>query len=327
MQRIVPLTKKQATMPNLDCGRFAHILKQQRKHCMSAEGTHRKTKTASESRIARVSPTAFGVAYFRTFTDIPFSLEFFNELRGGRGLEEINNIAEATGGRESTPMFEARYKMINQLLQEQGTNQILEIAAGFSPRGLIMSQNPQTKYVELDLPSVINDKEEFARKLESQGKINLGKNLRLVKGNALDEKDILSAIESFDLQPVTVLHEGLLRYLSRAEQRVLAQNIKRVLEIYGGIWITPDVIIRETGSTSNTQEQIQKNAVLVGINTEANLFENWEEAESFFTEQGFQIETHDFNELREPLLSPGKLGLSQEDVRNALRRKVFIMKL
>lgn len=238
------------------------------------------------SKAERISPTAYGVAYFRTFTDIPFSREFFEDLRGERGLEEIRGVAEATGGKELTPMFEARYKMVNQILKERGTNQILEIAAGFSPRGLVMSQTPEVQYVEMDLPGVIDDKEEFVRKLDAQGKVRARENLHLVKGNGLNEHDVLSAASLLSNEPITVLNEGLLRYLSHEEKKVLARNIKKLLEERGGVWITPDVATRETDITPKLQEQIKRNAKLVGINTEENLFESWEEAEAFFKDLG-----------------------------------------
>ena len=100
----------------------------------------------------RVSVTAWRVAYRRTLSDIPFSVEIFDELqkimrrtRSAAELQELDQIVQP----DITPIFEARFKLVNRLLKEQNARQILEIAAGFSPRSLAMARDPSVEYSEM----------------------------------------------------------------------------------------------------------------------------------------------------------------------------------
>ena len=66
-----------------------------------------------------------------------------------------------------------RHVMIDRLVAEARCPQVLELAAGLSRRGAAMSDDPQLRYVEVDLPAVIAHK----RKL-------LARTARVVLGRA-----------------------------------------------------------------------------------------------------------------------------------------------
>ena len=115
------------------------------------------------------------MAYFRTLSDIPFSQEIFLELqdvikrtRSADESEEFENNIKLSKTIPMlfsifTPYFEARFKIVSHLLKAHGINQILEIAAGFSGRGLEMARDSSVEYVEFDLPNVIHDKKGIAK--------------------------------------------------------------------------------------------------------------------------------------------------------------------
>jgi O-methyltransferase involved in polyketide biosynthesis len=119
--------------------------------------------TRMNDSFEKIIPTAWLVAFRRTFSDIPFSKEIFTELdtlRKTHFLEITDELLEP----KFSPQFEARHKIIDRLILTQSANQILEIAAGFSGRGMTMSENSSIKYVEFDLPDVIKDKKIIAKR-------------------------------------------------------------------------------------------------------------------------------------------------------------------
>src|ERR1700761_7307877 len=94
--------------------------------------------------------TADVVAYRRTFTDIPFSKEIWEILQARLSPEEKKK-QEMLNYPHITPLFEARYLLTDQILKKSGITQVLELAAGMSPRGMIKSTEGMT-YVEFDYP-------------------------------------------------------------------------------------------------------------------------------------------------------------------------------
>ncbi len=97
-----------------------------------------------------ISPTAILTSYPRTFTDIPYEKDIYKWL-----TENCNENVKLN--KMLAPEIEARYKLTNKILDELGINQILELAAGYSSRGLIYSQKGYN-YVEMDLESVSKNK-------------------------------------------------------------------------------------------------------------------------------------------------------------------------
>ncbi|MGC0776804.1 MAG: class I SAM-dependent methyltransferase, partial [Candidatus Acidiferrum sp.] len=185
----------------------------------------------------KISPTAWGVAYRRTLSDIPFSLEIFDELQKivqqTRSAAELRDL-EQSNYPEITPVFEARFKLVNRLLKKNNAQQILEIAAGFSPRSIEIAKDPTVEYVEVDLPGVMNEKRSIIEKLAKQSKIPRASNLHLTVGNALDMQDLLTATKPFRKEPIAVVNEGFLRYLNVEERTAVAKNVYQLLERFGG---------------------------------------------------------------------------------------------
>ena len=100
-----------------------------------------------------ISPTAILTSYPRTFTDIPYEKEIYEWL--SKNCNENVKLNKMLA-----PEIEARYKLINKLLDKTNIKQVLELAAGYSSRGLIYSQKGYN-YVELDLLSVLNNKKKY----------------------------------------------------------------------------------------------------------------------------------------------------------------------
>ena len=274
----------------------------------------------------RISPTAWIVARQRTLTDIPYSRDVFDELqtimKATRSAEEMKKMEDLFEP-EITPFMEARVKLVNRILKERGAKQILELAAGFSQRGMEMTEDSAVEFVEMELPGIMKEKRGIVKALIAASKISPRQNLYFYDGDALDENDLSAATKMFKKEPVAVVCEGLLSYMNFEEKAKAAHNVHRLLEIFGGAWITPDLSLWSSGKTQKVNNQV---AAITGIDKQKISFENEAAARAFFEEQGFVVESHSFKEVLDELSSPAELGLSRDRTIDILgSRAVFVM--
>lgn len=265
-----------------------------------------------------IIPTALHTQYPLTFTDIPFSKEMFNELCKV-GFPE--NLKKDTLAIE----LEARYKLIDKLLKQSGCTQILELACGYTTRGLTWcNENKNIKYVEFDLPQVIDEKIELIKNFS-----NIPSNLNFVSGNALDENDLKRALLYFDVtKPIAVINQGLMRYLSFDEKEILGKNIHNIISQNNGCWITCDVTPAKFIETQNKNISSDYNKNLTGITDRNNVswrFKDRDNVNNFFGRIGFNLEWHDFMEMLDYLSSPKQLGLSKKQASKYLENAVVVV--
>jgi O-methyltransferase involved in polyketide biosynthesis len=108
-----------------------------------------------------ISVTAKVAAYYRQFSDIPFAAEVAKRVGADEAFERI--LREHGLERDKltfyAPMFEARYKSITQVILQSGASQVLELASGYSLRGLDLTRHHQLWYVETDLPERVRLRE------------------------------------------------------------------------------------------------------------------------------------------------------------------------
>ena len=119
-----------------------------------------------------------------------------------------------------------RHALIDFLLAQRAPTKVLELASGFSPRGLSASENPLLTYVEIDRPAVIE------RKRSLLARSTLGKEALERSNWQLLSSDVIA--DSFEAQlgslaPQLVMAEGLFMYLDVETQRSLQQRIAAML--------------------------------------------------------------------------------------------------
>jgi O-methyltransferase involved in polyketide biosynthesis len=291
-----------------------------------------KDNFEKKSGYKKIGPTAWGVAYYRSQAGIKYAQEIFDELdvvvkpADPLEIEYLQHIKET----KMVPPFEARYKLINRLIVENKSNQILEIASGLSPRGLMMTEEDQSLcYVEVDIPAMAENKRRILRNLFDKNKAKPQKNLHIEDGDALYKDSLMSAVRYFENEPITVVNEGLLRYMSFDQKAVIAKNIHDLLEKFDGVWITSDITVarmlegRDEGKLNRKLIQ-----ALSGIDVEKNTFKDVEAAAEFFENTGFAIEKHSFLEAIDELASPKNLYISANETRRLLEHAViFVMRL
>lgn len=250
-----------------------------------------------------ISPTAILTSYPRIFTDIPYEKEIYDWLSKNCNDEvKLNKLL--------APEIEARYKLTNKLIKKLGIFQVLELAAGYSSRGLIYSQKGY-KYVEMDLEEVSNNKKRLISEL-----FEMNDNLKIVNGNAINYNDYVKCDNYFDdNKKLAIINEGLLRYLTFDEKRIVGENIYKLLKKHGGVWITCDVTPKRFIQKQDAQNPTINNDIntVTSRNNLNDRFENENHIREFFEKIGFNnIEIHKFIEMKDELKSFEMLGIDRD---------------
>lgn len=264
-----------------------------------------------------ISPTAIVTSYPRTFTDIPYEKDIYSWL-------SKNCTQEVTLQKRLAPEIEARYKLTNKLLDKLNVNQVLELAAGYSSRGLIYSQKGY-KYVEMDLENVNKNKTALLTSISP----NIPKNLKIVSGNALRKSDFDKCLNYFNSnEPITVINEGLLRYLTFDEKKQVAQNIHDLISKCNGFWITCDVTPKKFMQSQN-KSLLDFNKNLNTITSRNNLndrFEDINHIKTFFGDIGLELlEVHKFSEVKNELYSVNTLNIIDDKINQTLEDAIVVI--
>ncbi|XGV97667.1 MAG: class I SAM-dependent methyltransferase [Leptolyngbya sp. BL-A-14] len=286
--------------------------------------------TSAASNFDRISPTALLTAYARQFSDIPYTQE----------IAELTNAAATVnqfmGKEQENPitiglaaLVEARYKAIEQVRTQFGGTQILELASGLLPRGVIQSRNPGITFIESDLPGMIHQKQQLVQQLISDRS-----NLHFLAINAVTDLDSSLLSDYFQPdQPVTILCEGLLMYLSFAEKQQVFANVREILQTFGGVWITPDLNTKvgaeQMGKNGPAFQPVnQKITSSTGRLFVENEFDDLDHVTRFIQAQGFQSEAVSMLTVADQLRCLSKLHIDSERVQAMLAAlPVFVLKL
>lgn len=251
---------------------------------------------AQTSSFDRISPTALMVAYARQFTNIPYSQEIAQLVDAAAVTRQLLG-ADLQPPVELALLIEGRYKAIDQLIAQSASTQILELASGLLPRGV--ATQPQITFIESDLPAMIQRKQQLVSQLVANQLVGDRPNLHFAA------IDVTSQPSQFPLyapylrldQPITIVCEGLLMYLSFAQKRLVFANVREMLERFGGVWITSDLLnlktLMQRRQVSPALQQISQ--IIDRITDRSNVdhyFRDADQMEQFVIEQGFRLETH-----------------------------------
>jgi O-methyltransferase involved in polyketide biosynthesis len=227
-------------------------------------------------------------------------------------------------------MFEARYKSITQLIGKSGASQVLELASGYSLRGLDLTRSGSVCYVETDLRDVVATKLHLLDDLRQRHDLAQSPLHIVTIADALDFEQVRTATAACDRgRPLMVLCEGLIGYLTKQETERLAANVHRLIsEFGGGWWIVPDFAFK-ADIRDLPPERIRLREAITGLTRrqlDASAFEDGDDLVSFLHRLGFDMRVCSQVDETPSFASIAALGLSPaliERMRQVLR--VWVM--
>ncbi len=195
----------------------------------------------------KISPTALLVAFLRQYTDIPYTKELSELVNAQSVVQELLGQGQVAN---LAILIESRYRAINQLAAIHNSQQIIEIASGLLPRGMIATTDSDLVFIESDLPLMISQKANLVNSL-----IGERPNLKFFPVDITSTTNQLTDCKQYLSlnKPITFLCEGLLMYLSHPQKQQVCKNVRELLQIYGGTLITSDFV---TVAALNRRKQI-----------------------------------------------------------------------
>lgn len=179
----------------------------------------------AEPSLRNISDTALWVAIYRAReTDRPDALfrdPFARKLAGERG-EQIAQEMQ-TGQRYEWP-YVSRTVRFDQIVSEQvkqGTDMVINLAAGLDTRPYRMELPASLKWVEVDLPAMIDYKEEILGNEKPRCALE---RVRLDLADVAARRELFSRLDSSSRKAL-VITEGLLTYLTRDEVTALGRDL------------------------------------------------------------------------------------------------------
>lgn len=282
----------------------------------------------------KISPTSLIMAYARQFTDIPYSKELSKLTNAQAFVNQLDAAVEKSQNKkldrpiEAAVLYEARYKAVNKLMAEFSTTQIIEFASGLLPRGMTFSEDSDSVFIESDLSAMIAQKQQLVKQL-----IGNRSNLHFENIDATSQPNQfpLNADYFNSQKPITVVCEGLLMYLTLEEKQRVFNNVRELLQVYGGVWITPDLITKEDlnkrWQISPSWEQFELTVNQISQTSHKDIyFDNFEHIQQFVSLQGFTFKKYSMLDVFEQLtcLQPLKINI---DIAKSLLANSFIFAL
>lgn len=126
-----------------------------------------------------------------------------------------------------------RHAMINTLLRQSSHRQVIEIAAGFSPRGAATSEMVDIQYFEVDKPNVIEYKTKILQDTALGRSVLSRSNFKQVPGDILQ----LNYRNKFPNESSLIISEGLMMYFTRDEQLTIWRAIADFVKTTGSLYV------------------------------------------------------------------------------------------
>ena len=205
----------------------------------------------------------------------------------GPALPETEVKALMTG---ASLAIKSRYEALSRLIRTEGTKGLMDIACGYTPRGLYCDREG-IDYVGLDVPVVAEELQKMAETLGISG--------AYVAGDATNAASLTAAAERLN-RNILISCEGLLSYLSTDEFEQLLGGIRQILKSHGGAWVSSDFGVDyeafSTACMSSPDAARLYNESRRQTMASANIYNegvtNWDEEKklAFLAEHGFNVE-------------------------------------
>ena len=225
-------------------------------------------------------------------------------------------------------MIEMRFESTEEYFRRSGLHQLMDLPCGYTSRGLRLAGKGGVKYYGCDIPAVID---EF---LPAVKKFLTPEDLKFIHYSPVDATNydsLRNALKDAEGE-LLITTEGMLMYFTQSELEEVFSNIHRLLEEFGGQWITLDRQLTEKddlihravseGLSEKGTDIISRVLSARSIDTPDNLMFSDDEATArkFIDDMGFDVELEPLKDyLPERLHSTESLPAeSQRAVREIL---------
>ncbi|HEV2298650.1 MAG TPA: SAM-dependent methyltransferase [Candidatus Acidoferrales bacterium] len=184
------------------------------------------SEAAKGPAIRNVSDTALWVAYYRAMeTERPDALfrdHYARKLAGERGEQIVRKLRG--GMRQSWSMIvrtAVMDELVKKIIAQERTDMVINLAAGLDARPYRLELPPAMRWVEIDLPEMIEYKSEMLKGETPKCK------LERISADLADERARQEIFAQLDdsAQRVFVITEGLLAYLAPEQVASLARGL------------------------------------------------------------------------------------------------------
>ena len=242
----------------------------------------------------QIGPTGYYTAYVWYRLGLPYA-ELFRSPKGaalywsGRvGVEWMTKLSPRMPA--MWQYLGHRHLLIEAQLRRIEPDLIVELGAGLSRRGVTWAVDHAVRYIEIDLPHMIEAKRARLEAASPAIRAVLGDRLVLTSRNILDPSFAgeLRALIAGAKRPVVIM-EGVLMYFAWPDRAQVLESIASALEAAGGGDYLCDLQTRDREHEAGAAPRMLRRGIKLvtkgrGV---APPWDDWTHVESFFGDRGF----------------------------------------
>ena len=194
---------------------------------------------------------------------------------------------------------------VNKLFDALKMNTFVDLACGYTQRGIEFSTKQRCRYFGIDLPVVIDTMLPALSKVMSA--FYLENKIFYRTADVTDYNALRRLIHGREQLFITT--EGLMMYLTDPEVLTVMENIRKLLREFGGVWVTPDTQCKRwneivsqrvfSGMGENSLDRLNEVTDLDNSNVYNNRFTRLQGKElyDFFDERGLVLKKTNVGKL------------------------------
>jgi methyltransferase (TIGR00027 family) len=181
--------------------------------------------TDSNAGVRNVSDTARWVAYFRAIEtkrpDALFKDPFAERLAGERGFQIANSLEQGNKHEWAWMARTYLFDMFVERVVSEGTELVINLAAGLDARPYRMDLPPTLQWVEVDFPEIVSYKEHILAGDKPKCRLE---RVALDLAEVSERQALFAALDA-RAEKIAIISEGLLIYFATEDVGVLSRDL------------------------------------------------------------------------------------------------------
>ena len=147
--------------------------------------------------------------------------------------QPLRSMADSDTVLGNAIVVEAKYRTMCRLIEDCGYRVCVDLPCGYTPKALHLTQK-NFRFVGLDLPVVVQEVAPIIRSLVARPEL-----MTFCEVDATNYESLETALHDID-EPLCITTEGMMMYFTENEVDAVIANVRNLLEVHVGCWITPD---------------------------------------------------------------------------------------